>query len=169
MALLSRCRSAMVEVGRGLELSDRAAPSPAERAYLAARADLLRESLAPSSKEEAASMVAGLFAVIPVGRDEGENQAKQIALYASLLMDEPPWAIAAACRGCVDAGARFRPSAPELVAAARRAAQRVREEHYRIEQVLNAKVVHERTEEERAASRERIQEMLRGALASMSA
>ena len=162
-AALSRCRP-LERVGLAFELPASRAPTVAERGALTARADRLREALLPAGPDEAARMVAALFATIPVGRAEAETTAAQIRLYAATLAELPIWAIAAACRGHVDSGSEFRPAAGALLKRGRAAAMAARGEAIRIEHVLGARIVAEIGEEERARNLGRFRTMMAAAL-----
>ena len=164
-AALSRCSGGLERIGLGFELPASRAPTPAERGALTARVDRLREALRPAGRDEAARMVAALFATIPVGRAEAETTAEQIKLYAASLAELPVWAVASACRGHVDSGAAFRPAAGELLKRGRTACAAARAEAARIGQVLGAKVVGEVSAEERARIAGRFRAELLEALA----
>ena len=149
-AALSRCSGALEANGRGAEIVASRAPDAGERAALIARSDVLTGALVAAGSEEAQRLVALLFATIPSGRGEAETTREQLKLYGGLLCGFPGWAIAAACRGVVEAGAQFRPSAGDLSLRARKACAAAREEAAATQRLLDAKVVRDVAPEERA-------------------
>ena len=163
-AVLSRCRGAL-EGPRGARVIEASlAPTAAERAMLAARSEVLDAALRPAGKGEAQRMIAALFALIPVGRDDAGDVTEQIGLYGAALASQPIWAVGAACRAIVDGGRKFRPGAPELVVLARAACEQAFEERARLGELLGARVVAEIGEEERARVRAGFREGLLAAL-----
>lgn len=148
-AVLSRCSGRLDAVGLGFELPASLAPTPTERGALSVRAESLGAALQPAGREEAARMVAALFAVV-VKSSDGAELREQIALYAAMLADYPIWAIASACRGHVEAGEEFRPAVGALIKRARAACATAQEERAKITRLLGARIVPEVDAAERA-------------------
>jgi hypothetical protein len=145
----------MVSRGRGHEIADRGAPTAAERGDLSARRHVLLDSLRAPPSDTIKRRLAKLFGLLATGGIDGESLVGLLDDYVKLLSHEPLWAVDAACLAVINSGAVFRPTGPQFLAMARKAADAARIELHDIEAVLNASVYHapDPAEKERVLAR----------------
>ena len=131
------------------------APSPAERALLAARARDLEGALVPADPDVVQCAVAAVKAAGFAASGGEEGARLSLSLFEQALAGFPEWAVSEACarvlRGEAGIDPAYAPSAPQLAVLCRRIATPFRVEQARIAEILDAEVYPVASAEERAA------------------
>ncbi|MGV6876662.1 hypothetical protein ACUSIJ_28850 [Pseudochelatococcus sp. B33] len=149
-------------------ISEKLAPTPAQRDMLKARGRELVEHLKPTDGALAANVIGALISRMlmsfPSYRANITDADREIAQYVENLADTPLWAVHQACagyqRGEYGGSTEFPPSAASLSAKARSLAYPFRMELEQIKRILNAQIYHEPTQEERDRVIARFQSVL---------
>ena len=144
---LRRYRNAVETTPAGnLVVSELLRPSVAEMDVYYNRLNELNEGMR-SDIGAVKRRMARLFLLFPVSA--GENTEAVADAYASVLSGIPLWAVDSACKAAIDSGAKFRPSAPELLTVATKSCSGLLEEVSDLTKVLTAEPYRPRPENER--------------------
>lgn len=149
-------------------ISDRLAPTAAQRAALKSRGLELVSHLKPTEGSLATNVIGALISrmlmAFPSYRANVIDADKEIAQYVESLSDTPLWALHQACRGYergeYGGSTEFPPSAASLSAKARSLAYPFRLELEQIRRILSAQVYREPSQEERERVIARFQPLL---------
>lgn len=172
--LVARTYSALETEGRRpgeWSLSDRVAPSAADRQAIEARALDLDARDQPATEREIGAWVARLFAGLGHAKADVDEAQRKLETYIAVLRGAPLWALREAVlgflRGSVPGqGREFAPPTAALQAEIVRLTLPFRQERAKIRAVLAADVYREPTDEEKARVHERMRQImadLRGA------
>lgn len=142
---LSRSVAAIeVAPGRFDEIPSDFAPSDEDRKALTVRQEILIPALRGAGSggdiEAVKRRIGKLFSMLAMPRADEEASLALVCDYAKLLSSQPLWAIDAACLEVLNGGATFRPSAPSMLAMAKKACEGAKVELASINRLLNAKV-----------------------------
>jgi hypothetical protein len=122
------------------ELPHDRAPTVSERSSMTARREELIDGLRAAQLEAVKARIAKLFRLTVTAGLDAENTEPLVEDYAKLLCGQPLWAIDAACLAILRSGAKFRPTAPEILDRATREAAPARAELAAIATVLDADI-----------------------------
>ncbi len=138
---------------RRMAISAAAAPSAEARAVMQDRLALVEGWLAPAGPAEVDRMIGSLMQVMAAPATGEDSQRIALGLYRSVLAPLPAWAIAAACRRFLDGsagGGTFAPTPAELASEVRSLIAKQIDERARLLRVLNAEILPEPTQADRA-------------------
>ncbi|MGE7415463.1 hypothetical protein [Methylobacterium tarhaniae] len=138
---------------RRMAISAAAAPSAEARAVMQDRLALVEGWLAPAGPAEVDRMIGSLMQVMAAPATGEDSQKIALGLYRSVLAPMPAWAVGAACRRFLDGsagGGTFAPTPAELANEVRALIAKQVDERARLLRVLNAEVLPEPTEADRA-------------------
>ncbi|MGE7416743.1 hypothetical protein [Methylobacterium tarhaniae] len=136
-----------------MAISAAAAPSAEARAVMQDRLALVEGWLAPAGPAEVDRMIGSLMQVMAAPATGEDSQRIALGLYRSVLAPLPAWAVAAACRRFLDGsagGGTFAPTPAELASEVRALIAKQVDERARLLRVLNAEILPEPTEADRA-------------------
>lgn len=128
------------------KVTSKAALTPSVRGQLEARSQSLREYLAPASRGEVVRDLSRVFIALACKAEDGIDAQTRALVYADVLRDLPPFAVAKACDDYCHGRAgdrKWAPTAAELKGVAERYAAPLKREAERINRALAAEVVGE--------------------------
>ena len=144
----------------GYSISDRQAPSDAERRIIERRRAELLAALGGAGERALVPMLAQLFLGFHGGRNGQDETAAQLALFANQLADLPIWAVQAGCGEILRRNVAWPPSIGQLRAACVAACEKQKAELADIAAILNADVWHDPNEIEREKVNEGFQKLI---------